>query len=207
VVPTTIDLSRYKRAQRPDNEVPVIGWTGSHTTMACLAIIHPVIQKLAQNECFELRVISSVDFSLDGVQVTSLRWRSETEVDDLRPIDIGIMPLPDTKWTRGKCALKALQFMALGIPVVCSPVGINSTLIRHGENGLLASNEQEWLSALSLLLRDADLRRRMGEAARRTVEEWYTAEKQASRMLEVFRRAAGASSERKQQNAELGTRR
>lgn len=195
IVPTTIDTEKYRVEPRWDNEVPVIGWSGSHSTAAHLATVKGVLQKLAGRERFRLRVIGAPDFKIDGVDVEAMPWRAATEVDDLRPFDVGIMPLPDDQWSRGKCGLKALQYMALGVPTVCSPVGVNSEIIHDGENGLLAMTEDEWVEKLSSLLRSKEERARLGHAGRETVEARYSAAVQAPRVYEIFasvvRRAKG----------------
>ena len=116
-----------------------------------------------------------------------MRWRAKTEVDDLRPIDIGVMPLPEDKWSKGKCGAKALQFMGMGIPTVCSPVGVNTDIIQDDQNGFLASTEDEWVEKLTRLLRSAELRRRLGQAGRLTVEQKYSAISQAPRVYEIFK--------------------
>jgi glycosyltransferase involved in cell wall biosynthesis len=134
-----------------------------------------------------LRVIGPSDYRLEGVDVEVLPWRSDTETRDLAEADIGVMPLPDDPWSRGKCACKALQYMGLGIPAVCSPVGINSDLIRDGENGFLANTAEEWIAKLTLLLHSTQLRRKLGLAGRKTVEERFSAASQVPRVHEVFR--------------------
>jgi hypothetical protein len=120
-------------------------------------------------------------------------WKKETELTNLGEFDVGVMPLPDAAWERGKCGLKALQYMALGIPAVVSPVGINTSIVRHGENGLLASSEAEWENALASLVSDAALRRRLGRAGRETVERSYSARVHAPRVAGVFRHATAGS--------------
>jgi len=120
-------------------------------------------------------------------------WRAETEVQDLAELDIGMMPLPDGDWERGKCGLKALQYMALGVPAVVSPVGVNTTIVIHEENGLLAGSETEWEAALERLLLDAELRRRLGAAGRDCVERAYSARVHAPRVAEIFRRVLSES--------------
>jgi glycosyltransferase involved in cell wall biosynthesis len=132
---------------------------------------------------------------LEGVDLEVLPWRSETEVEDLRPVDIGIMPLPDDPWSRGKCGLKALQYMALGLPTVCSPVGVNSVIIRDGENGMLAATDDEWIEKLSTLLGSPESRERLGRAGRATVEEGYSAAAQAPRVYRVIESVVGARRE------------
>jgi glycosyltransferase involved in cell wall biosynthesis len=108
----------------------------------------------------------------------------------LKPIDIGVMPLPDDAWSKGKCGAKALQFMGLGIPTVCSPVGVNTDIIRDNQNGFLAATEDEWVEKLSNLIRSVPLRARLGRAGRETVEQKYSAISQAPRVFEIFKSVA-----------------
>ncbi len=177
IVPTTIDTAKYQPQESAGRgPVPVIGWSGSLSTVQHLETLRFALLKLAGKERFRLRVIGTNSYQLDGVEVDALSWRSNTEIDDLRKIDIGIMPLPDDKWSKGKCGLKALQYMALGVPAVCSAVGVNSAIIRHGENGFLATCDDEWVDRLRDLLKDSSLRDRLGSAARKTVVEQYSAE-------------------------------
>jgi glycosyltransferase involved in cell wall biosynthesis len=117
-------------------------------------------------------------------------WRLDTEVEDLRAFDVGLMPLSDDEWSRGKCGLKALQYMALGIPAVVSPVGVNTTIVRDGVNGFYASTEEEWIDRIALLLEDEPLRRSLGEEARRTVEESYSARAHVPRVARILMEAA-----------------
>ena len=189
VVPSTVDTDEYRMEPRPPNERPVIGWTGSLTTLPHLAALAPALRRLREIAPFELRVVGGC-LEIPGVDVRCLPWRAETEVDDLRPIDVGVMPLPDDEWSRGKCGMKALQYMALGIPAVVSPVGANATIVAHGANGLHARSEDEWVEALARLLRDAALRAQLGRAARRTVEQCYSARVQAPRVAAVVHEAA-----------------
>jgi glycosyltransferase involved in cell wall biosynthesis len=188
VIPTTIDTDKYTMAARQSaTGRQVIGWTGSYSTVQHLESLGGALKKLAKKEDFLLLVIGPDRFDLPGVMTESMPWRSSSEVADLRALDIGIMPLPDNPWTRGKCACKALQYMGLGIPTVCSPVGINSEIIDDGVNGLLARSEEEWIERLTLLLRSPDLRSRIGLAGRATVEAKFSARAQAPRVFEVLR--------------------
>ena len=188
IIPTTIDTEKYQLAEpKAEPETLTIGWSGSFSTAQHLATLSDVLQDLAGQEKFRLRVIGAPKFELPGVDVEVIKWRSETETEDLRTIDIGVMPLPDDEWSKGKCGLKALQYMALGIPTVCSPVGVNSTIIQDGENGFLADGKDEWIEKLKRLLHSAELRRKLGAAGRETVEKGYSAKSQAPRVLEVFR--------------------
>lgn len=188
VIPTTIDTEKYAIKNRSNSAtVPVIGWTGSFSTVQHLDTLRGVLEKLARTERFRLRVIGTPRYEIEGVEVEALPWRSETEIEDLEPIDVGIMPLPDDLWSKGKCGLKALQFMALGIPVVCSPVGVNTVIIQDGQNGFVPATEDEWLERLRDLLRSVELRNRIGLAGRATVEQTYSAKAQAPRVFEIFR--------------------
>jgi glycosyltransferase involved in cell wall biosynthesis len=188
IIPTTIDTDKYQIAEKKSTpETLTIGWSGSFSTAQHLDTLRGVLQELAQQEKFRLRVIGAPSYELPGVETEVVKWRSETEVEDLRAIDIGVMPLPDDEWSKGKCGLKALQYMALGIPTICSPVGVNSTIIQDGENGFLADGKDEWIAKLKKLLHSADLRRRLGSAGRETVVNGYSAKSQAPRVLEVFR--------------------
>jgi glycosyltransferase involved in cell wall biosynthesis len=211
VIPTTIDTQKYQvravpRAKRPaaannpslrsgycnaapgtELGPPVIGWTGSHSTVQHLDTLRGALKKLAGREQFRLRVIGTPAYECAPVQVEAMKWRADTELEDLNAIDIGVMPLPDDNWSKGKCGLKALQFMALGIPTICSPVGVNTDIIQDNENGFLAASEDEWVDKLSRLIRSAELRRRLGDAGRATVEQKYSAAIQAPRVYEIFK--------------------
>ena len=137
VVPTTIDTEKYQpRTNWSDNEVPLVGWTGSFSTVQHLDTLRAALQELARRERFRVRVIGTPEYHLEGVDVEAMPWRSGTEIEDLRPIDIGIMPLPGDAWSKGKCGLKALQFMALGIPTICSAVGVTQKLFKTAKMDL-----------------------------------------------------------------------
>jgi len=187
VVPTTIDTNTYRVGAPRETTMPVIGWTGSYSTVQHLDLLRRVLCELAGREQFRLRVIGACDYRLEGVEVEVLPWRADTETQDLAEVDIGVMPLPDDLWSRGKCGCKALQYMGLGIPAVCSPVGMNANLIRDGENGFFANTEREWVTKLTLLLRSPQLRRKLGLAGRRTVEERFSVVSQLPRVNEIFR--------------------
>jgi glycosyltransferase involved in cell wall biosynthesis len=148
----------------------------------------PALRRLREKQEFELRVIGA-NIGIDGLAVHCLPWRAETEPDDLRALDVGLMPLPDDEWSRGKCGMKALQYMALGIPPVVSPVGVNTTIVRDGVNGSYACTEEDWIDRIALLLEDEPLRRSLGQEARRTVEESYSAEAHAPRVARILTEA------------------
>jgi glycosyltransferase involved in cell wall biosynthesis len=171
----------------------VIGWSGSFSTVQHLDTIREALQELAKKHRFKLRVIGTPEYVLDGVETEAIEWRSETEVDDLRAIDIGIMPLPDDQWSKGKCGLKALQYMALAKPTICSPVGVNTDIIQDSENGMIADGQAEWIEKIKRLMHSAELRRKLGRAGRETVEREYSAKAVAPKVLEVFQTAVNAS--------------
>lgn len=191
VVPTTIDTDLYRPPTRHDAPRPVIGWSGSYSTVAHLKTVEPVLARVGRDFNADILVVGARTFDIPGVRVTAKDWRLEDELADLAAMDIGIMPLPDTELTRGKCALKALQYMALGMPVVCSPVGVNTEIIQDGVNGFLASSHDEWYEKLALLLADPDLRRALGQAGRRTVEDRYSRAIGQAAFLDILRRVAG----------------
>lgn len=187
VVPTTIDTDKYAPvAERSTDDRIVIGWSGSYSTVQHLDHLRSALQRLARTERFTLRVIGTPSYELEGVEVEAMPWRAASEVEDLSQIDVGVMPLPDDPWSRGKCGLKALQYMALGIPTVCSPVGVNSEIVEDGINGFLAATEADWVARLAELLRSAELRKRLGAAGRATVKARYSAKSQAPRVYGIF---------------------
>jgi glycosyltransferase involved in cell wall biosynthesis len=190
VVPSSIDTDAYVPAPRPPNRRPVVGWTGSPTTVPHLEGLARALARARERCDYELRVIGG-RAQVPGVDARLLPWRASSEVDDLRPVDVGLMPLPDDEWSRGKCGTKALQYMALGIPPVVSPVGAGAAIVRDGVNGYHARDEEEWVEKILRLLRDPVLRQRLGAEARRTVVERYSAHVQAPRMAAVLCAAAG----------------
>ena len=177
VLPTAIDSDVFHpRCRNHHNALPTIGWTGSRSTNRYLNDLFPVLRRFAGRAA--LRVISDatddLDFSrLGNLEHTFVTWSIENEVREAARFDIGVMPLPDNRWTRGKCGFEALQYMALGIPAVCSPVGINSKIIRHEMDGYLLNSPEEWYETLARLIADGDERQRLGAAGRRRVEETY----------------------------------
>ena len=175
-ISSSVDADRFRPANRYSNDVVVvtIGWTGTFSSRPYLDLLRGVLQKLAAERHFRLRVIGNFDYELPGVDLDVVRWTAEREIEDLQAIDIGLYPLPADEWVSGKSGLKAIQYMMMGIPCVATDVGTTPLIIRHDENGLLVRTEEEWLEALKKLLDDADLRRRLGEAARRDASAKYS---------------------------------
>jgi glycosyltransferase involved in cell wall biosynthesis len=196
VVPTSVDTARFRprtegndgRMDRPSRTL-VVGWAGSSTSQAHLEAHAEVLAEAQRRYRFELRVVSDRRPDLPGVVAAWRPWSREREVDEIADFDIGIMPMPDDAWSRGKCALKALLYMAMGLPTIVSPVGTNREVVEDGTNGLWAGTADEWLDAFGRLV-DRDERQRLGLAARRTVEEQYSARVCAARFGAVLREAA-----------------
>jgi glycosyltransferase involved in cell wall biosynthesis len=191
VVPSSVDTERFRPMIRTDNPIPVVGWSGSATSMGYLEAFAPSLRELLQRERLVLRVHSDRRPSLGAIPFEWAPWSPTTEPEELNRFDIGIMPMPDDLWSRGKSAMKALLYMAVGVPCIASPVGMSRELIVHGENGLLATTTAEWADALRALVQNRDLRTRIGAAGRRTVEARYSAESSARLFAEVLRSAAG----------------
>ncbi len=169
-ISSSVDTDRFVPVNRYANDgVTTIGWTGTFSSRPYLDLLRGVFQELARTHRFRLRVIGNFDYELPGVDLEVLRWSEPTEVRDLQGIDIGIYPLPDDDWVTGKSGLKAIQYMAFGIPTVATNVGTTPRIVRHMHNGMLVHSEQDWLDALRRLLDDPELRRSLGRAARETI--------------------------------------
>ena len=196
VIPTVIDLLRYPVVERAHHtEVFTIGWIGSPSTARYLQGVAPALAQVCADGRAMVRLIGAGSADLRGVPVDAIPWREETEVDEIRRCDVGIMPLPDEPWARGKCGFKLIQYMACGLPVVASPVGVNQQIVEHGVNGFLAQTPQEWVTALDTLRNDPALRARMGAAGRRKVETTYCLQVTAPQYVSGLRQAAGLDDE------------
>lgn len=187
VIPTTIDTDNVHNLDgNPDNNVPVIGWTGSHTTMQYLDELIPVLDELSLKIDFKFRVISNQPMTVERDYLEFVAWNATTEIQDLAMINIGVMPLSDNEWSRGKCGFKALQYMALGIPAVVSPVGVNTTIINNAENGFICADSNEWKNTLNNLLQDDKLRRSIGQKGKERVLKTYSVEANKKNYLKLF---------------------
>ncbi len=180
VVPSSINPAAYPQAANSN----VVGWIGSRTTLPYLKPLKAVFETLG----IKPRVIASGDPTQLGFEVEFRPWQLETEKEELSQFGVGIAPLPDTPWEHGKCGVKILQYMASGIPVVASPVGVNAQIVVNGVNGFLARNNDEWTTALRALIADPDQRQRLGAAGRETVEKNFAVQRAAETVASVLRK-------------------
>ena len=189
VIPSTIDTDRYRPKQHSQKAKVVIGWSGSITTVQHFLLARPALIALRKRfgKKIHFRLIGDPTFTDPELGVEVLPWNASTEVQDLEPIDIGLMPLPDNEWARGKCGMKGLQYMGLGIPPVMSPVGVNTSIVTDGVNGFLAASTEEWVEKIGRLIEDADLRARMGAEARKTVVMHYSVKAWRNEYLRLFK--------------------
>lgn len=202
ILPTVIDVDRYPAAPLPEHTGLTVGWIGSPTTQAHLAHVGPALAAFCAERGARVRVIGATKgFALPGVPIEAVPWSSSGEVAALRQLDIGIMPLPDSPWERGKCGFKLIQYMGCSLPVIASPVGANKEIVESGETGFLASTHEEWLTSLRALGSSADLRARMGSAGRARLEARYTLQAVAPRLIELLRGAAAAGRARSTRRA------
>jgi glycosyltransferase involved in cell wall biosynthesis len=190
VFPTVVDCEKYtyKPVATPSAQALTIGWMGSNSTAAYLSEIVTPLKQLAKNypRKVQFRFLGCKELNPDLPRASVSSFRLETELDDLRSLDIGLMPMPDTAWTRGKCAFKAIQYMAMGIPTVASPVGSTLDLIQHNSNGLLAQSERDWYDALELLVTDYAARQRLSTRGRETILKSYSLQVWAPRLISLI---------------------
>lgn len=193
VVPTCVDTEVFAPAgPRPPGGTVLIGWSGSPSTIEHLRPLLPVLERLRARVGGRVafRVMGDPSFRHAPLQLRGEAWTPATELALLREMDIGLMPLPDDQWTRGKCGLKGLVSMAMGAASVMSPVGVNTEIVTPGENGFLPGSDDEWLDVLERLVLDADRRGRIGAAGRSTVVDRYSVQRWAPVLGDVLERAA-----------------
>ncbi|MDD5423183.1 MAG: glycosyltransferase family 4 protein [Candidatus Omnitrophica bacterium] len=192
IIPTAIDTEIYRpTAKKSGKKGVIIGWMGSNTTRMFLHDMADVFKELsAMHEGLVFKIVGGY-FHSSLKNVTNEEWSMEMETEALRSFDIGIMPMPDNEWTRGKCAFKAILYMSCGIVPVCSPVGVTTEIVEDGVNGFLARDKDEWVSKLSTLIKDAELREKIGRAARALIEKRYSVAVNAPIFIETIKSAGG----------------
>jgi glycosyltransferase involved in cell wall biosynthesis len=190
VIPTAIDQERYRLKTYPVEQGRVtLGWIGDHGSIHYLEKMRPVFERIGERYPYvELKIVCDTFFDCDRMNVIKKNWSSGEEVADLQGFDIGLMPLVDDPWSWGKCGLKIIQYQGVGVPVVCTPVGINKELVEDGANGFWAMTPEAWEEKLSLLIENPGLREQMGREGRRRVVRNYTYEACAPRLFSVLTR-------------------
>ena len=188
VFPTTIDTHQYLPKYNPCKDTITIGWSGSFSTIEHFKLAIPALTEIKKKygALVNFLVIGDKRYKNIELEINSIDWSKDSEIEHLYEIDIGIMPLPNDEWAKGKCGLKGLQYMALGIPTIMSPVGVNSQIIHDGKNGFLADDINEWVEKISILIENPKLRSELGKAGRNTVQLGYSVESQQEKYIKLF---------------------
>lgn len=189
LIPTTIDTF-YHVPNKVENIQICIGWTGSSTTLKYFEDLIPVLLKIKHKyaDRITFKVIVDVEKKFPELGIRTTPWSLVSEIEELNMIDIGIMPLPKDEWAKGKCGFKGLQYMALEIPTLMSPVGVNCEIIQNGVNGFLPTKEEDWIEKISELIESKELRKKIGRAGRETVVENYSVSSQKMNYLNEFKK-------------------
>jgi glycosyltransferase involved in cell wall biosynthesis len=191
-ISSSVDVKKFLPVNKYSNDKKlIIGWTGTFSSRVYLDLLRNVFLKLNEQCDFKLRIIGNFHYDLPGVDVEVIQWSKEEEIKDLQGIDIGIYPLVNDRWVLGKSGLKAIQYMAFGLPTVATNVGTTPNIIRQLENGWLVNTDEEWLEALVTLINEPNLRRKIGTAARKTVIENYSTKAIRSQYLEILNKLTG----------------
>ncbi len=186
-ISSTINTKTYIPINKYENKKElIIGWTGSHSTVPYLHLLDNVLIKLSKKYRFKLLVMGSTDFEISGVDIECIEWNPNIEIPTLQRMDIGLYPLPNDEWVKGKSGLKALQYMALGLPVVASNLGCNERVIENKVSGLLVNEMEDWYKSISNLIEDNKLRELLGRNARLKVEKYFSIEANKNTYLSIF---------------------
>jgi glycosyltransferase involved in cell wall biosynthesis len=187
VIPTVVDTNtKFVPVNHRVNDPVMIGWTGSHSTLAYLERFEPVLKELRKSYSFNLVVIADRKPNFSALDYEFVKWSEESEINALQKIDIGIMPLPDDEWTKGKCGFKAIQYMSLSKPAVVSAVGVNVEIVDHGINGFVCASNEDWKMYLGTLINNAGLIREQGINARKKIQSSYSLNKGVALWHKVF---------------------
>lgn len=186
IFPTVIDFSLYTYHKEFRKDKFTIGWVGSPHTAKYLLLIKDALKEISKDEFVSIAVLGSGEIKIDDIKINIIPWDEETEIENIRTFDVGIMPLDNSQWERGKCGFKLIQYMACGIPVIASPVEINKIIVQHEKNGYLAETINEWIKYFRLLKNDIELRTKLGNYGRVVVEKEYSLDKIFPRLNELF---------------------
>jgi glycosyltransferase involved in cell wall biosynthesis len=191
VVPTVVDVNQFTPAQKHDGQSPVvIGWIGSPSTALYLTERRTLWETVTASPRCSLRVVGTGAVPLGIDRIDARPWREDTEVAEVRDFDIGVMPLRDDRWSRGKCGFKLIEYLACGLPVVASPVGVNARIVCEGQSGYLCTTDEEWVARLTQLIDDPALRRAMGQYGRDLVRERWSLQRWGPEVAGLFASAA-----------------
>jgi glycosyltransferase involved in cell wall biosynthesis len=186
IIPTVVNTDEQGLTKVGENERIVVGWTGSHSTLMYVEALEDVLLKLKKEFEFDVMIMANKEPHFRELGHHFIPWSEKAEIEELAKIDIGIMPLPDDEWTKGKCGLKAIQYMALGKPAVVSGVGVNSEIVDHGINGFVCYTDEDWEKYLGLLISNRMLCIEMGASAYKKVEDFYSLKKGALAWCDVL---------------------
>ena len=189
IIPTTIDTDYHVPSKNKLKDKICIGWTGSLTTIKHFELLVPVLKKIQQKYGSKVyfKLIGDEKYTNGALHLKGTKWNLKTEIEDLQEIDIGIMPLPNNQWSQGKCGFKGLQYMALEIPTIMSPVGVNTSIIAHGVNGYLADTDEDWINKLSSLIESKEVRQKIGTRGRKTITEKYSIAANKQKYIDIFK--------------------
>ena len=187
-VPSVVDTNQFVYKPFPENPQKVcIGWSGSPTTLKNIKMVEKPLRQMSEEKNCKIHFIGGTDFDLKGVDYTARKWNRETEVEDLRQIQIGLVPLPENSWNGYKFIMKTAQYMALGIVPIGTPIASNPEVIRHGENGFLAATDEDWVKYMTLLANDSGLRNKMSRKAAQDAQAKYSLKANTPKIIEAFR--------------------
>ena len=186
VIPTVVDTEEFRPAAGSSRDVPVLGWIGTHSSLQYLRALVPALERLQKRRRFILKVVGAV-LEAPALIVENVPWSLSREVDDFRALDVGLYPLAEDAWSVGKSGFKAIQYMACGVPVVASPVGVTTDIVRDGETGFWARTDDEWVARIEQLLDSAALRRELGGRGRQEAEARWSLRAHAPRFVDVVR--------------------
>lgn len=190
IIPTVVDAERYLPKPKAGFETPIVGWIGTPQTSRYLKPLLPVFEAIKNEMAVRFVAVGADPQYFEGTPVEVWPWAEDSEVESVQQFDVGIMPLVDSPWERGKCGYKLIQYMACGVPVIASPVGVNSEIVEEGVNGAFATETEEWETALrEMLSAGPEIRAKMGNAGRGRVEQWYSVQAQAPRLYRVLQDA------------------
>ena len=186
-IPCSLDVDRFTPLlNKKNNKIPVIGWTGTFSSINYLDTLREIFIELSLKYKFKIIIIGNFEYNIDNLDVEVIKWSEKNEVEDLQKIDIGVYPIIESEWALGKGALKAMQYMSVAVPTVATDFGTSKNVINNNKNGLLVKSKSEWIEALTLLLEDNDLRLKIGKAGRETIVQKYSHNAIFNKYLEVL---------------------